>query len=82
MTLSDYRKQRGLSQSQTARELGLANKASISLYESGSLAVPMKLALRIEAWSDGAVRAVDLLPPEDAQLLSQVISRASAPPAG
>lgn len=81
MGLAEYRERRGLTQEAAAAELGLASKGYFSSLESGRVSCPIKLALRIEAWSDGAVRAVDLLPPEDAQLLSQVVSRAHAPSA-
>lgn len=81
MALEPYRRSRGLSQADVAEQLGLSSAGYVSRLERGSTPFPVRLALLVEAWSDGEVRAVDLLPPEDAQLLSQVISRASAPPA-
>ncbi len=69
MDLSDYRKIRGLSQSACAKELGLRSKAYISRIETGQQSVPMKLALKIERWSNGEVKASELLPAEEAALL-------------
>ena len=81
MDLKAFRDSRGLSQQAAATELGLKSKSYLSMLEAGVVRATLRAALRIETWSGGTVRAVDLLNPEDAQLLSQVISRASAPPA-
>jgi transcriptional regulator with XRE-family HTH domain len=81
MDLAEFRKARGLNQDQLAEALGLTSKAYISQLETGAVPVPMRLALQIEEWSGGAVRAVDLLSPDDARLLRAAMERAPAIPA-
>jgi transcriptional regulator with XRE-family HTH domain len=71
MSLESVRKARGLSQEQLARELGLRSKGYISDIESGRQRASLKLALKIEKWSDGQVKAADLCP-ADADLLTTV----------
>jgi transcriptional regulator with XRE-family HTH domain len=60
MKLESFRKQRGLTQQQAAQELGLASKGYFSRLESGKDPMPLRLALRIERWSEGAVRAAEI----------------------
>jgi transcriptional regulator with XRE-family HTH domain len=76
MDLRTYRETRGLSQSETAAALRLKSKGQISSIETGKWPVSVRLALQIESWSAGALRAVDLLPHEDAKLLQGAIDRA------
>lgn len=77
MTLAEYRKSRGITLAQCAAELGLSpgTKGHLSRLENGALDFPVRLALQVEEWSRGEVRAVDLLAPEDAALLRSAISR-------
>ncbi|WP_337186719.1 helix-turn-helix transcriptional regulator [Phenylobacterium sp.] len=62
MDLATYRKHRRLSQRECARELGLTSKSYISQLETGKVRFPVKLALRIQHWSGGAVPAVEICP--------------------
>jgi transcriptional regulator with XRE-family HTH domain len=65
MDLAAYRKALGLTQEECARALGITSKGYISGIESGDRRASLKLALRIERWSRGKVRA-DSLNPEAA----------------
>ena len=67
-TLASVRKERGLSQSQLASELGLKSRTTIWAIENGEDAAP-ELALKIEKWSGGKVRA---------ERLSKLIAEARA----
>lgn len=80
MTLTEYRDSRGLSLSECALALGLqsGSKGHLSRLENGLAPWPIKLALQVEAWSGGEVRAVDLVSPDDAALLSAAIARGRA----
>lgn len=78
MGLADYRKRRELSQEAAAAELGLSSKGYFSRLENGFARWPLALALRVEQWSAGEVRAVELLHPDDAALLRGAIERAIA----
>ncbi|MGZ3272407.1 MAG: helix-turn-helix domain-containing protein [Caulobacteraceae bacterium] len=69
MDLAAFRRSKGLSQQQAAAALGLRSKGYFSRIETGVAVCPLKLALKIEKWSDGAVRAADLCP-DDADLLT------------
>lgn len=62
MELAAYRKSLGLSQEECARALGITSKGYISGIESGDRRASLKLALRIERWSKGKVRAAKLNP--------------------
>lgn len=62
MDLATYRKLLGLSQEACARQLGITSKSYISAIESGDRQASLRLALRIEQWSKGRVRAADLHP--------------------
>lgn len=62
MELAAYRKSLGLSQEECARALGITSKGYISGIESGDRRASLKLALRIEHWSKGKVRAANLNP--------------------
>lgn len=66
-----------MSQSELARVLDVTNKGWISQIETGAVKMPIKMALRIQAWSKGALRAVDLLSDEDAKLLTDALDAAS-----
>jgi transcriptional regulator with XRE-family HTH domain len=68
--LTEYRNQRGISQQQLADALGIRSKGHISNIESGFEPAGLRLALQIEAWSDGVVPADSLLSPADAALLA------------
>ena len=69
MKLESFRKSRGLTQLELARALGLRSKSYISRLETGAGPASLRLALRIEQFSDGQVRAADLCP-GDADLLT------------
>lgn len=64
MDLAQYRAERGLSLEQCAVELGLSptSKGWISEIERGDRPASLRLALRIERWSSGAVKAASLNP--------------------
>lgn len=81
MGLAEYRERRGLTQEAAAAELGLASKGYFSSLENRRVPWPIKLALQVEVWSGGAVRAVELLPPEEAELLARAIHRTESPTA-
>lgn len=59
MNLAQHRKDRGLSLEQTAVALGLAptSKGWLSEIENGKRDASLRLALKIERWSEGAVPA-------------------------
>ena len=61
MQLAEHRKGRGLTVEAAAEELGLKSKGYLSAIENGRQA-PLELALRIQRWSGGEVRAADLRP--------------------
>ncbi len=78
MDLASFRASRGLTQLECARELGLAAKSYISAVESGAIRAPLRMALQIEAWSEGQVPADQLVDDDDRQLLArhrQIASR-------
>jgi len=50
----------------------------VSQLETGAVPFTLRLALRLERWTEGVVSAVEVLPPEDAQLLTGAIKRATA----
>ena len=60
MELESFRKSRGLSQAELARELGLRSKGYISDIEGRRQRCSLRLALRIQQWSEGAVPAASL----------------------
>lgn len=64
MKPAEYRKSRGLSQSQFGTELGLAegSKGYVSRLERGETRWPLKLALRLERLSAGEVPAATICP--------------------
>jgi transcriptional regulator with XRE-family HTH domain len=78
MKLESFRKRRELTQKQAAAELGLLSKGYFSRLESGKAPMPLKLALRIQAWSGGKVTAAELVSPEQALLLRQVAGEGRA----
>jgi transcriptional regulator with XRE-family HTH domain len=78
MDLESFRKSRGLSQAQLAIELGLVSKGYVSRLERGVTPYPVTLALRIEAWSGGAIRAFELIDEEHAAFLRASIARGVA----
>jgi len=81
MSLLRYRKSRGLSQARASAELGLASTGYFSRLESGRAPMPLKLALRIEQWSDGQVPATELLHGEELELLQAALRRRRPPAA-
>lgn len=62
MDLAAYRQLRGLSQEDCARELGLRSKGYISDIETGAQSAGVRLSLKIEAWSNGLVKAATVCP--------------------
>ncbi|HEY1753709.1 MAG TPA: helix-turn-helix transcriptional regulator [Caulobacteraceae bacterium] len=78
MKLESYRKQRGLTQQEAATELGLRSKGYFSRLESGKDEMPLRLALRIQAWSGGQVPAAETCP-KAAALIGQISRDQAAP---
>lgn len=64
MDLAKYRSNLGLSLEECATQLGLSatSKGWISEIERGQRPASLRLALRIERWSKGAVKATSLNP--------------------
>ena len=64
MDFAQHRKDRGLSLERTAVALGLApsSKGWLSEIENGRRSASIRLALRIERWSGGAVTAASVCP--------------------
>lgn len=60
MNLADFRKSLGLSQEECAAALGLKSKTYICQIERGSRSAPVALAMKIERWSGGKVRAASI----------------------
>ena len=60
MDLESYRRSRGLTQEQVAQALGLRSKGYISDIEGRRQRCSLRLALRIQQWSEGAVPAASL----------------------
>lgn len=62
MTLAEYRAHHGLTLEQCAVALGLApsSQSWLSEIESGKRDASLRLALRIESWSGGAVTAASV----------------------
>ena len=73
MDLATHRRGRGLTVEEAARALGLKSKGYLSDIENGRQ-VPLELALRIQKWSGGEVRAADLRPD-----LAELIATAAEP---
>lgn len=73
-----YRRSRNLSQEQFASELGGLSKGYISRLETGRQAWPLRLALKVEDLSNGAVAALDIVEADDARLLTNFAERAIA----
>lgn len=78
-TVAAERERLGLSQEQLATALGLSSKGHVSDVETGRRSPGIKLALRIEQYFAGRVKAVDLVDPEDAELLRAFQARANTP---
>lgn len=70
MDLVTFRRKRDLSQERLASSVGLRSKGHVSDIESGLVKPSIKTALRIEAFSEGAVAAETLVAPADAALLA------------
>lgn len=64
MNLAQYRADRGISLEECATQLGLSarSKGWISEIERGGRPASLRLALKIEQWSGGAVKAASLNP--------------------
>lgn len=64
MTFAEYRSARKLSLEQCAVELGLSptSKSWLSEIENGHRDASLRLALRIEKWSKGKVKAASVCP--------------------
>ena len=80
MGLNEYRSELGLTLEETAAALGLGSKGYLSQLENGRASWPIRLALEVEVWSHGRVRAVDLVGPVDAALLRAAMARAAIQP--
>jgi transcriptional regulator with XRE-family HTH domain len=70
MTFTEYRKERGLTLDDAAAQLGYSSKGHISGIETGALRASLRLAFKIEAWSNGVISAVSLVSADDAALLA------------
>jgi hypothetical protein len=84
-SLRAFRKSRGATLEGVCAELGRPKsfKSQLSRVESGAIDCPFKLAFELEAWSEGQLRAVDLLGPERARVVQGAVARAiTAPPSG
>ncbi len=77
-TLKDCREAEGLSQEQLGAAVGVKSKGYLSRIESGAEPAGIRLALRIERFFNGLVRAESLLAREDAELLDRLPAPASA----
>ncbi|MBO9710695.1 MAG: helix-turn-helix transcriptional regulator [Caulobacter sp.] len=60
MRLAEYRKSLGQTQKQVATALGLKSKGLISMIEAGVRPASLRLALKIERWSQGKVPASEI----------------------
>lgn len=60
MDLRTLRLQRGLSVAQLADILGMSSRGRLSEMEHHKKPIPVHLALKIEAWSGGEIRAADI----------------------
>ncbi len=72
------RKERGLTQQQFAAVLGVRSKVYVSQLENGVCPFTIELALKAERWVEGEIRAPDLLPLEQAELLQDAVARAAS----
>lgn len=81
MGLQAYRQRLGLTQQQAAEALGLRSKGYYSRMENGFEPFSIRVALKVEAWTNGEVKAIALLDPEHAALLAAAIARARLPEA-
>ncbi|HWF01579.1 MAG TPA: helix-turn-helix transcriptional regulator [Caulobacteraceae bacterium] len=78
MDFKAYRERLGLSLGECAAQLGLKSKGHLSDMENGHKDFPIRLALQVERWSGGELRAVDLVSETDRDLLGASIDRAIA----
>ena len=76
--LARFRKRLGLTQEALASEIGLNHPASVSALETGKDAPSLEMALRIEVFSKGEVRAADLRP-DLAELIGAFVQTTSRP---
>ena len=58
--IADLRRELGLSQTEFGAQIGLPNKASVSLLENGLRACPVMVAIAIERMSGGRIDAATL----------------------
>ena len=79
-SLRQYRESRGLTLDQMASSLGKKGRGYFSGIETGDVDAPIRLALRIQEWSGGAVPAESLVSAEDAQLLRRHAAATPAQP--
>jgi transcriptional regulator with XRE-family HTH domain len=63
------RKRRGLTQQQFAGVLGVRSKVYVSQLETGACPFTIELALKVDGWSGGEIKAPNLLSEELAFLL-------------
>lgn len=78
MDMAEYRKSQGITQADCASQLGFRSKSYISGIESGEQLASLETALRIQAWSEGHVRAKELRP-DLADLIEEAGRPAPAP---
>ena len=81
MDLGSFRAERRLTLEQAALELGLSSKGYLADLERGRQSWPLRLALRVEAWSGGEVPADQLVDDDDRQLLARHRAIAASRPA-
>jgi DNA-binding XRE family transcriptional regulator len=62
MDLVSFRRQKGLSQEDVAKAVGVRSKSYISRIETQPGSCSLRLALKIERFTDGLVQARDLCP--------------------
>ena len=67
--IESFRRSKGWTLEQFAEEVGLGSKGYLSRIERGVDVCPLRLALKIEALSEGAVPADGLVAPSDRELL-------------
>lgn len=60
MDLRTLRIERGLSVAQLADILGMSSRGRLSEMEHKKKPIPVHLALKIEVWSGGAIKAADI----------------------
>jgi len=70
--IADLRRELGLSQTEFGLQIGMPNKASVSLLENGLRACPVQVAIAIERMSGGRIDAAALN--EDVRLARESVA--------